>query len=437
MTEYQRIRMMWPDHLGLARGKYLPADLAAEGTGHCVTTFALGYDRSMIPAPGAYLLEGLIDVHATFNADAVRPGWEDDITGVAVGHLALDGEPYPVASRHVLQEAIAAWEALGYSVNVGIELEAYLMEPDGDGGWQRYRNPRALVYGTGPSNDPHGVIDDIMATSARSGFPIESINAEFDESQYELTLRYSGALDTADQIFLFRIMAREVALRHGLDLTFLGRPFDELSGSGLHINLSVVDGDGNNVFASNDAEDGLSAEARHCIGGMLVHHRALTALCAPTVNAYRRLQPASLSGYWANWGYDHRCVAVRVPPARGQATRLESRLPDGSANIHLAMAAVLTAARLGLEGRVECPPAETGDGFEEVNTDVHCGPSLSDALDHLEVDEAFTAAVGPDVVANFVANKRAEWDRFIEAEGSFDPESPVTGWELNEYLMYH
>ncbi len=437
MSDYKRIRLMWPDHLGLARGKYLPARLAHRGTNHCVTTFALGYDRSLIPAPGSYLLEGLIDVHAGFDPEAVRPGWEDDGTGVAVGHLSLYGQPYPVAARHVLEQAVEGWQELGYRVKVGIELEAYLLQPSADGGWERYKNPRALVYGTGPSNDPHGVMDDIMATAERSRFRIESINAEFDESQYELTLEYDDPVDAADDIFLFRIMAREVALRHGLDLTFLGKPFNDLSGSGVHVNMSLVDADGEHALAGSAAEDGLSDLTRQCIAGLLAHHQALTAVTAPTVNAYRRLQPASLSGYWANWGYDHRCVAVRVPAARGTSTRLESRVPDGSANVHLAVAAVLTAARLGVVDSLECPPVETGDGFDDVNTDVCAAPDLAHALDRLEEDTAFVQALSPDLVANFVANKRAEWDRFIEAEGTYEPEGGVTDWELNEYLPYH
>jgi len=435
--EFDRVRVMFPDHLGLARGKYLPSHLAAKGTGHCATIWGLGYDRSMVPAPGSYLLEGLIDVHATMDPATLRPGWENDTTGVAIADVSMHGEAYPYAARNVLKKAIAAWAELGYTVQVGIELEAYLMAPDGEGGWKRYENPRALVYGTGPGNDPTGILDAIMTKAQAGGFKVESINAEFDESQYELTLEYGKALDVADDVFLFRLMAREVALAHGFDLTFLGKPFADLSGTGVHFNVSILDADGNNVLAEESADDGLSAMARHAIAGLTTHHQALAAIAAPTVNAYRRLQPAQLSGYWANWGYDHRCVGVRVPPARGVGTRIESRIADGAVNIHSGMAAVLTALRLGVENTLECPPAETGDGFDEVNTDVCVGPDLNAALDHLEADAAFAAAIGQDFVDNFVAVKRAEWNRFIEAEGSFDGAEPPSAWELNEYLMYH
>jgi len=437
LNNYDRVRVLFPDHLGLARGKYLPTHLAANGTGHCATLFGLGYDRSMIDAPGSYLSEGLIDFHATMDPMTLRPGWEDDATAVAVADIAMHGEPFPYSARTVAQNAIGAWADLGYTVQLGVELEAYLLEPDDVGGWKRYENPRAMVYGTGPSNDPTGTIDAIMRTAVECGFRPESINAEYDESQYELTLEYGDALAMADDIFLFRVMAREIALSRGLDLTFLGKPFADLSGTGVHFNISLLDADGNNVLADESADDGLSVLAKQAIAGLCAHHQALVAIAAPTVNAYRRLQPAQLTGYWANWGYDHRCVASRIPSARGAGTRIESRVADGSVNIHTGLAAVLTAARLGVVNGLDCPPAETGDGFDDVNTDVRAADDLNGALDDLQADAEFAAAIGQSFVDNFVANKRAEWERFIDAEQSFDGSQPPTGWELNEYLMYH
>ena len=190
-SDYDRIRMLWPDHLGLARGKYMPSSLAHEGSGFCVTTFAMSYDRDLIPAPGAALLEGLKDVHGTIDPNSLRPSWEDDRTGVAVVDLHIDGGPYGVSARTALQRTLDQWQEHGYSVKVGIELEGYLLEPDGDGGWQRFSNPRSFVYGTGPLGDPTGFLDEVMWTAIDCGFVVESSNVEFDESQFEFTLRLS------------------------------------------------------------------------------------------------------------------------------------------------------------------------------------------------------------------------------------------------------
>ena len=443
MTDWDRIRVLWPDHLGLARGKYLPARCAHKGTNHCVSVFALGYDRSMVPAPGAYLLEGLPDMHVSFDYADLRKGWEDDATGVVVGDAHMHGEPHPVSPRHALRRAIADWEALGYSPRVGLELEAYVFE----GGLKDprpYETPSAMVYGTGVGADPAGVITGLVRKAEASGIAMESVNAEYDEGQFELTLEYDDALRAADDAFLFRVLARETAqtaVDHagrplGLDLTFLGKPFPGISGNGVHVNISMADAEGRNLFVDAGAADGLSALARGCLAGLIEHHKGMTALAAPTVNAYRRLRPGQLNGYWANWGVEHRCAGNRVPRTTGSSMRIESRIGDGAANIHTLVATVLQAARLGVVNGGECPEPLTLDGFEEVNTDVHSAHSLSEALDDMEADEALCEAVGVELCANFVVNKRAEWDRYIAAVESDDSET-ITDWELREYLPYH
>lgn len=434
-SSYDRIRVLWPDQFGLPRGKYVPARHAERGASHCATTFGTQYDRSIVPAPGAFLFDGLPDVHATFDLGDIRPGWDDDRTGVVVGHLTMGGEPFPYAARHALQRAVGDWAALGYQAKVGIELEAYVLEPDGAGGWQRWNTPRAFVYGTGKFVDPVGLLDEIMRRAERSGLPVESINSEFDAAQFELTLEYDDALDAADEAFLFRVLARETAIEMGLDLTFLGKPFAGVSGSGVHVNFSLVDGDGANAFSDPSDPDGISVLMRQALAGLVAHHEGLAALCAPTVNAYRRLQPGELCGYWATWGHDHRVAANRVPPARGRGTRIESRVGDGAANIHTAAATVLQAARLGVVSSLPCPPALVEDGFENVNTDRCVAANLSAALDDLEADGELVVAVGPELVANFVANKRDEWRRYVEAVG--EPSDDISDWELNEYLPFH
>lgn len=435
-SDFSRIRMLWPDHLGLARGKYVPSRLANKGSGFCVTTFAMAYDRDLIPAPGAYMLDGLKDVHGTIDESTLRPSWEDERTGVAMTSLALDHQPYPVAARTVLENAIGAWDDLGYTAKVGIELEGYLMQPDGSGGWECYANPRSYVYGTGPLGDPTGFVDDVMWTAERCGFPLESVNVEFDESQFEFTLVYDDAMTACDDAFLFRLMVRELAVARGLDFTFLGKPFPAVSGSGLHTNMSLVDRDGGLAFADDADPHGISALGRQCLAGLVAHHQALTTISAPTVNAYRRLQPGSLAGCWANWGVDHRNVTNRLPADGGSAMRIESRVGDGAMNIHLGVAAVLTAARLGVTGELECPPAYTGDGFEEGGTEVRSATSLDAALDDLEADDAFVNALGTDVVANFIANKRHEAERFAATGESIESDE-LTTFERDQYLPYH
>jgi glutamine synthetase len=424
---YQRIRCLWPDHFGLARGKYLPGDFAHHGSYHSMALFALGYDRQMTPAPGTMMLEGLPDLHATFSMDDVRPGWEPR-TGVAVADIFFHDEPVPISPRHALHRAVADWRQLGYEPKVGIELEAYVFEPDDAGGWRPWDTPGGYVYGTGPAVDPTGLLDDIMDTAEAAELPLESVNSEYDIPQFELTLHYDDAVKAVDDAFLFKVLAREVATRHGLLLTFLGKPLSDRGGSGLHVNISFEDDAGDNVLLDDDADDGLSKLARCCVAGLMRHHAGMTAVCAPTVNAYKRLRPGQLSGYWTNWGYDHRGATVRVSPDRDRSTRLEHRMADGAANPYTATAAVLQAARLGFAGGLDCPAPETSDALETADAEDHCPHSLPEALDALEADATFADALGRELVDHFVVIKRAEYDRFAAA---------TTDWELSEYLPFH
>ncbi len=423
---YDRLRLLWPDHLGLARGKYLPREKAEEGTAHCIALFTLGFDREMTPHDGGFFWQGLPDCDAVFDPGSVREGWEKN-TAVVIPDIKRLDRPVPLAPRHSLVDAISRWEAHGLNPMVGIELEGFLFEPDGEGGWRPISTPGAYVYGTGMAVDPTGTIDEIMETARRVGLPLESVNSEYDNGQFELTLAYTDALKAADDAFLFKVMAKEIAAKHGILLTYLGKPINGRGGSGTHVNLSIRDEEGNNVFASEEAEDGLSDIARAVIAGLLHHHVGLTALLAPTVNSYKRLQPGSLCGYWANWGYDHRGVTVRVPSARGQATRLEHRVGDGSVTPHQAIAAVLTAGLLGYEKGYRLPEVETLDCIENASTDVVVPASLKDALDALEADVDLVEAFGPAFVDGFVTVKRAEWDRY---------EKWTTDWEITEYLPF-
>lgn len=427
MAEYDRIRVLWPDHLGLARGKYLPVRYAAQGAFHCMALFALGYDRQMTPAPGTRMLQGLPDLKATFDMEQVRDGWEPR-TGVTVADIWFHDRPVAISARHALRRAVAAWEELGYAPMVGIELEAYILQRGADGGWVPWDTPGGYVYGTGTAVDPIGLLDEIMREAEDAKLPIESINSEYDIPQFELTLHYDHALKAVDDAFLFKVLAREIAHRHGLLLTFLGKPLGDRGGSGLHVNMSLADANGDNALNDETAGDGLSKVARQALAGLMAHHVGMTALLAPTVNAYKRLQPGQLVGYWANWGYDHRGTTVRISSERGRSTRLEHRMADGAANVYTAAATVLQAARLGVVHDLTPGPAETQDCLESTDATVHCPDSLQSALAALEDDDELVEAVGRELVEHFVVIKRVEWERFAAA---------VTDWELNEYLPFH
>ncbi|MEL7237182.1 MAG: glutamine synthetase, partial [Chloroflexota bacterium] len=192
-----------------------------------------------------------------------------------------------------------------------------------------------------------------------------------------------------------------------------------------------------NVFEDTSKEDGLSDVMKQCIAGLVEKHEAMSLVSASTVNAYKRLQPAQLSGYWANWGYDHRGVTIRVPHNRGKATRLEHRMGDGAANPYLYTAAVLQAARLGVVNNYDLPAAEELDCMESQSTDRHTPDSLVEACEAIMKDEAFIEAYGRDAIEQLVAIKKFEWEKYTEACANWEEiGKDVTEWELSFYQPF-
>lgn len=404
----QRVRILFADQLNLARGKYVPVSEAKKGHARlCVGTYAVTYDKALVAAPGGGLLDGLPDMEAVFDPEDLRPSWEAD-TQIALVDLTFKGAPFALCGRSTLKRAIEGWRAIGLEPMVGIEMEGYIFQRGPDGGWVPYDTPGAFVYGTGSFSDPAGLIEDIWTCADQCNLPIESINAEYDAPQFELTLRFADALKAVDDAFLFRQMAREILYKRGYLLSFLPKPFADKSGSGLHFNISFNDQQGRNVFA-DDAANGRPGEIMSgCIAGLLEHHEALAGIMAPLTNSYARLQPASLSGYWANWGIDHRSVTVRVSAETGPAARIEHRVADCAASPYFALAAALQAALLGVTKRYELADPETNDGLETTNTDRHTPHSLTEALDALDADTVLKEAVGGPLIDNFIAIKREE-----------------------------
>jgi glutamine synthetase len=421
-----RLRVLFADHLNIVRGKYVPLRLRDGGARFCRGTFGVTYDKDLIPAPGAEVLGGLPDMEARWTAHDIRAGWEPHTQVAMCNLLASDGTPLPMCGRGALQRAVADWQALGYDPMVGIELEAYAFQIEPDGSLKPYDTPSSHVYATGAFADPRGFTDAIWAQAAACGFPIESMNTEYDSPQFEFTLTYDHALKAVDEIVLFRLMAREVAFKHGILLTFLPKPILAQGGSGVHVNFSLRHRDGpqagRNAINGGHHADAFNDLTRACVAGLLHHHRALAGLAAPCLNSYERLKPATLSGFWRNWGIDHRNVTVRLSSEDGASSRIEHRMGDGAANPYTLVAAVLQAARLGVAGAMALQPIETGDGLTGQDATESVPATLGEALDALEADTALVQAVGELLVANHVGIKRTEIEKCDgrDAEGQRD-----------------
>ncbi|MBP0485083.1 glutamine synthetase family protein [Sagittula salina] len=414
-----RLRALFCDHLSICRGKYLPGSkIGTDSSRFARATFAVHYDRDLLlDAPHTKVREGAPDMELRWQADDIRPGWEAG-TQVVLGDLHDEDGPLSLCPRGALKRAVADWQRHGLTPKLGIELEAFALQGDPSGRLRPYDAPGGVVYGTGPFADPMHINDAIWRKAEELGFRLDMITAEYDSPQFEYTLTFDDALKAVDDIVLFRQMAREVALNHGIVLTFLPKPIPELGGSGMHINLSFTDAQGNNALANGPkgGPEHLNDLARGCLSGLVKHHKGLAGLVAPTAGSYLRLQPGAMSGYWQNWGGDHRGVTTRISGEGGDKARLEHRMADASANPYTAAAAVLQAARLGFDNAYPLPPMETGDGFDKTDARVGTAPTLRHAMRDLAADTALARAVGVELVEHLIFMKEREFRKTRDLE---------------------
>ncbi|MGI9364656.1 MAG: hypothetical protein ACR2O8_05700 [Rhizobiaceae bacterium] len=416
----EKLRLLFCDALSIPRGKYLPASKIGSGASRFSQgVFGTHYDKDLLEVPGSLMMSGLPDMEARYEESEIRDSWHDH-TKIVVGDLYdTYGTPLELCGRGALKRAVAAWQKRGLNPKVGIELECFAFMANEQGRLVPYDTPGGVVYGTGPFTDPLRFNEAIWDMAIKLGFSVDCFTAEYDAPQFEYTLTFDDAVKALDDIFLFRLMAREIALEFGIILSFMPKPIAEAGGSGMHINFSFTDESGNNALASGEAggPGNLNDLAKGCLAGLMTHHKGLAGLIAPTATSYQRLQPASISGFWQNWGGDHRGVTARISAEGGAKTRLEHRMADASANPYTATAAVLQAALLGVENAYPLQPMETGDCFDNVDAKTGAALNLKRATMDLEADTILGDAVGHLLVDNHIAMKRHEAKKTRDLEG--------------------
>jgi glutamine synthetase len=339
-----------------------------------------------------------------------------------------NGDDNPVAPRTALQRVLKEYEKIGLTPVIGPELEFYLAKQENDV-WVRALHRTGRVYTTGAIVDPDGTFLHMLRMLDQMGIGVFAGNHEFAPAQYEINLWHGEALESTDRTFLFKTAIKDIAVRRGYNATFLGKPWAESEGSGFHLHFSVVDAKGKNQM-HNGAE--LSEVANQMIAGILSHANALTAFTNPTINAFKRLGPDTLAPSRANWGYDNRATLLRVPPERGEGTRLEIRIGDGAANPYLMVASVLAAGLDGIKQKMKPNKAAEGWAYED-EADPLLPVTFTAALDALEADPLFADLMGPTVISTHLTLKRDEIERY-EAEVPDPSTREITAWELDEYI---
>ena len=351
------------------------------------------------------------------------------------GHVR--GKPYAYCSRVALKNQLKRLDAKGLTLWTGMEPEFMLLKRTPGGGIAPLDDTDTLDK---PCYDYKGlsrgaaILEELTESLRAVGIDVYQIDHEDGNGQFEINFTYADALRTADNFVLFKMAASEIARKHGAIASFMPKPFSNRTGTGAHFHISMGDAKTKNLFHDDGDRRGLglSSMGYQFLAGLLAHAPALAAVCAPTINSYKRLVVGrALSGAtWAPayiaYGDNNRTACVRIPYGR-----IEMRLPDGACNPYLAAAAILAAGLDGLERKLD-PGEPLNENLYELSLKeiqrrkIGVLPqTLSLAIDALEADEVVQAGLGVDLAKEFIELKRREWVEYSRH---------VSDWETSRYV---
>ena len=346
---------------GLMRGKRIPADqwprICGSGNALAMSLFTMDMTCDVWETPVVGFANGFPDCHIFPMHPPVAVPWEPGVAMCFARAEGMDHGPLTVDPRQALLRQVERANAMGIDLQVGTELEFYLLDPDTG----RPRDKGNDCYGLARAAELEPVLGPMRRELAEMGIPIEQSNPEYAAGQVEVNIRYDSAMIAADRVVMFRSLVKQLATRHGLNATFMAKPFIDESGNGFHLHYSLWS-QGKNIFA--DAGK-LNDRGRHFLGGMQQRMAEASICGAATVNAYRRRQPLSFCPVNASWGLDNRTVALRVIEGSDSAVRIEKRDAGADCNPYLLMAADIAAGLDGIEGKTEPTAITTGNAYED------------------------------------------------------------------------
>lgn len=390
-------------------GRFLPGSvLVVDITGRDTEETGLVWedgdaDRHVFPVPGTLVrAPWLGENHAQF----------------LTSFYELDGTPNDLDPRHVLGRVIDGLADEGLTPVVAVELEFYLCDiEDGKpvparGMITGHRSSDIQVYGLREMEDLQPFFDDLYLACDEQGLPLESGISEYAPGQFEFTLRHKAdALRATDDAIMYKRLVKGVAVAHGLEATFMAKPFAASAGSGMHLHISMNDRQGGNAFASEDPEG--TDLLRHAIGGMKAMLAESMAIFAPNANSFRRFKANSYAPVAATWGVNNRTVSLRIPAGSPASRHVEHRICGADANPYLAVAAVLAAQLHGIRGKIDPGPPVVGNGYEAEGADIRLPNHWAAAIEAFENSDLLKHYLGERFVKNYAIVKGVEMARFM------------------------
>lgn len=421
------VECIFADISGYPRGKLMPAHNFAVGgelrIAQAIPMQAVTGDYSYDPIfPDSDPDVRLVPDYATLKLSP----WSSVPRAIAIHDcVELTGEPCAFAARSLLKSVLARYTAQGLSPVVAPEIEFYLTAPNTDPNLPlrapTARNGRAEVgqsaFSLNMLNELAPFWDEFRTALEVLGVQADTWIHEVGQTQYEINLMHGDAVAVADQAFLFKYAAKEIAIRHGLNAVFMAKPISGASGSSMHLHQSVVDTQGRNIFSLDDGTE--SASFRHFIAGLQTYVPDLMLIFAPHVNSYRRFVKGSQAPVNLHWGYDNRTTGLRIPVSGPAARRVENRIAGADANPYLAIAASLAAGLAGMdEALAPTEPILVSDSAYHRGFDLP--RSFLPSHEKMESSAASRRLLGDSFVTGFCAVKALEYESYLRE---------VSAWE--------
>jgi len=432
------VDLLIADLNGVIRGKRIATnaleDVYKDGVYFTTSLFALDINGNTIEETGLGIVQGDGDstCYPIPRTLTIAP-WHKQ----SMGQLLLtmvDGNDKPVFAnpRHVLNQILERFNVLKLTPVVAVELEFYLLDNRRDGK-KRPQPPISNVTGKRENNtqvyaidnlDDYGdFLSDVSSTAKEQGIPVYTAVAENAPGQFEINLKHEAdPLSACDNAILLKRLIKGVAKKHGMQATFMAKPYSDLAGNGMHIHLSLLDEKGNNIF-SNPKEIIGSKTLQYAIGGLTTTMNDFMAVFCPNANSYRRFQPNLFVAMAPTWGIDNRTVAVRIPTSSESAKRIEHRISGADANPYLVVAALLAGIHYGITKKIKPPKISTGDA--SVDNLPSLPLSLSESLKYFENSSFIKEYFGQNFCKHYSIFKTIEMERFNKH---------VTPIELDWYL---
>jgi glutamine synthetase len=435
--DIEAVDLLIPDTNGILRGKRIQRDdlskVYLDGIALPGSLFAAMITGDTVEATGLGFAEGDADRVCWPVPDTLRPTpWQPrPMAQALLSMYEADATPFFAEPRHVLAKTLEAFAGLKFTPVVALEMEFYLIDRErtAQGTPQPplspatgMRDQQTQVYGINELDAYDTLLDAIIKTAEQQQIPASSMIAEYAPGQYEINLKHQpDPFAACDYVVLLKRLIRALAAQHGFDVTFMAKPYADWSGSGMHVHVSLLDENDNNIF--EDADPLTSHFLRHAIGGLAATMREAMALFAPNANSYRRFQPETYVPLSPAWGYNNRSLALRVPSGPAQARRIEHRVAGADVNPYLLLAAVLAGMHYGLTRQIEPDEPVSGNAYEQRAPDLPL--SWQDALTTFEQAGILPDYLGREFCRVYAANKRAELEAF---------EKHITALEYRWYL---